>query len=108
MCDHIGAKILCPILPDGTVTMIADKGADKSYDSDEYRAALVAKDIKPRIPPRKRRKAPASFSETQYKQHHKIENMFGRLKGWRRITTRYDRRSDICMAAIALAAIITW
>jgi transposase len=35
--DHIGAKILYPVLPDGAgATMIADKG----YDSDEYRAAL--------------------------------------------------------------------
>lgn len=56
--DHIGAKILYPALhEDANATMIADKG----YDSDEYRAALKAKGISPCIPPRKGRKAPASF-----------------------------------------------
>ena len=103
--DHIGAKIRYPALPeqDGT-TLIADKG----YDSDEYRAALKAKGIKPCIPPRKGRSAPASFCKTTYKQRHKVENMFGKLKDWRRIATRYDRRADIFMAAITIAAIVIW
>ena len=97
--------ILYPVLPDGTgATMIADKG----YDSDEYRDALKAKDIKSCIPPRTGRKSPAEFCQTQYKQRHKIENMFGRLKDWRRIATRYDSRADIFMAAITIAAIVTW
>ena len=103
--DHIGAKILYPALPDGTsATMIADKG----YDSDEYRAALKSKGIAFCIPPRKGRKAPASFCKTQYKHRHRIENMFGLLKDWRRIATRYDRRADVFMAAITIAAIVTW
>ena len=101
--DHIGAKILYPVLPDSSnATMIADKG----YDSDEYRAALMAKGIASGIPPRKGRKAPASFCKTQYKQRHKIENMFGRLKDWRRVATRYDRCPKVFMSAIALAATV--
>jgi transposase len=103
--DHIGAKILYPALPErGGATLIADKG----YDSDEYRAALRAKGIEPCIPPRKNRNAPASFCKTKYKQRHKVENMFGKLKDWRRIATRYDRRADIFMAAITIAAIVIW
>lgn len=34
--------------------------------------------------------------------------MFGRLKDWRRIATRYDRRLDVFMAAITIAAIVIW
>lgn len=101
--DHIGAKIIYPNLPDATV-MIADKG----YDSDEYREALKAKGIVPCIPPRKGRINPANFCKSQYKQRHKIENMFAKLKDWRRIATRYDRCADIFMAAITLAATIIW
>ena len=90
--DHLGAKILYPVLPDGPdITLIGDRG----YDSDDYRAALRAKGITACIPPRKGRNSPASFFKIQYKQRHKIENMFGRLKDWRRIATRYDRRADI-------------
>ena len=103
--DHVGAKILYPALPDsGRAALIADKG----YDSDEYRAALGAKGITSCIPPRKKRKAPAAYCKTQYKQRHKVENMFGKLKDWRRIATRYDRRADVFMAAISLAAIVIW
>lgn len=103
--DHIGAKILYPALPDhAEATMIADKG----YDSDEYRAALKAKGIASCIPPRRGRNQPATYCKSQYKQRHKVENMFGRLKDWRRIATRYDRRSDVFMAAITIAAIVIW
>lgn len=99
--DHIGAKIIYPKLPEAKV-MIADKG----YDSDEYRAALKAKGIASCIPPRKGRKVMHEFSKTLYKQRHKVENMFGRLKDWRRIATRYDRCADIFMSAITIAAIV--
>lgn len=103
--DHIGAKMLYPALPEQPdIVLIADKG----YDSDEYRAALKAKGMVPCIPPRKGRKGPAGFCKNQYKQRHKVENMFAKIKDWRRIATRYDRRADVFMAAITIAAIIIW
>jgi transposase len=34
--------------------------------------------------------------------------MFARLKDWRRVATRYDRRADVFMATITLAAIVIW
>jgi len=44
--------------------------------------------------------------KTLYKTRHRIENMFARLKDWRRIATRYDRCADIFMSACALAAVV--
>jgi transposase len=41
-----------------------------------------------------------------YKKRHKVENMFGRLKDWRRIAMRLDRRADIFLSACVLAAIV--
>ena len=79
---------------------------DKGYDSDEYRAALKAKGITPCLPPRKRRILLTGFDKTLYRQRHKIENMFGRLKDWRRIHTRYDRCAHTFMSAIAIAATV--
>jgi len=103
--DHIGAKILYPTLPEHCDTlMIGDKG----YDSDQYREALKAKGISVCIPPRKGRRSPAKYCKTQYKQRHKVENMFSKLKDWRRVATRYDRRADVFMAAITIAAIVIW
>ncbi|MEM1194001.1 MAG: transposase, partial [Pseudomonadota bacterium] len=73
-----------------------------------YREALRAKGIVACIPPRRRRNHPATFCKETYKQRHKVENIFGRLKDWRRIATRYDRRADVFMAAITIAAIVIW
>ena len=35
-----------------------------------------------------------------------IENMFGRIKDWRRVAMRFDRRPEIFLSACALAAIV--
>jgi len=44
-----------------------------------------------------------------YRQRHRIEIMFGRLKDWRRIATHYDRYAHTFLSAITLAAtIIFW
>lgn len=44
-----------------------------------------------------------------YRQRHKVENMFGKLKDWRRIHTRYDRCAHAFMSAICIAAtVIFW
>jgi len=102
--DHIGAKILYPAMAEGANVLIGDKG----YDSDEYRAALHAKGITPCIPPRSNRKSPATYCKTLYKQRHKVENMFGRLKDWRRVATRYDRCAHTFFSAILIAAIVIY
>jgi len=86
MSNHIGAKLTYPALPGHAKCMIGDKG----YDSDEYRAALKVQGMTACIPPRKGRLLPASFDKSLYRQHHKIENMFSKLKDWRRIHSRYD------------------
>jgi transposase len=52
------------------------------------------------------RKAPIPDDTTLYRRRHKIENMLGRLKDWRRIHTRYDPCAHTFMSAISLAAVI--
>ena len=65
--------------------------ADKGYDADWFRAALAKRGIAVCIPSKSNRKVAIPYDALLYKQRHKIENMFGRLKDWRRIHTRYDR-----------------
>ena len=62
--------------------------------------------IEPCIPSRKSRKQIITYDKTRYKARHKIENMFGKLKDWRRIAMRYDRCPKLFLSAIALAAIV--
>ena len=55
------------------------------------------------------RKVPIPYDPALYRQRYKIENMFGRLKDWRRIHTRYDRCAHTFMSAICLSAtVIFW
>jgi transposase len=105
MSDYTGAKLMYDGLPVSASHLIGDKG----YDSDELRDALKAKGIEACIPPRKGRKDPPGFCRKLYKQRHKIENMFAKLKDWRRIATRYDRCAHTYMSAICIAAtVIFW
>ena len=57
--------------------------ADKGYDSAWFGAALIAQGIAPCIPPRKNRKVQYHYEKDLYRQRHKIENVFGRIKDWR-------------------------
>lgn len=101
MSDHKGAALLLSHLP-GAKELLADKG----YDSDRFRQALVERGITPCIPPRANRKVQYHYDKQLYWQRHKVENLFGRLKDWRRIATRYDRCAHTFMSAIALAATV--
>lgn len=99
--DYIGARALLDQLP-AAKHMLSDRG----YDADWYREGLENKGITPCIPARKGRKIPIPHDEIRYRQRHKIENSFARLKDWRRVSTRYDRCPKVFLSACALAAIV--
>lgn len=80
--------------------------ADKGYDADWYREALKDKGIRVCIPGRKSRKKKIRHDRRRYKRRNRIEIMFGRLKDWRRIATRYDTCPKVYLSAIALAATV--
>ena len=83
--------------------------ADRGYDADWFREALADKGIKPCIPGRKSRDRPIKHDKRRTKRRHRIEMMFGRLKDWRRVATRYDRGPIVFLSAIALAAtVLSW
>jgi transposase len=55
---------------------------------------------------RKSRDRPIEHDRHRYKRRHRIEMMFGRLKDWRRVATRYDRCPVVFLSAIPLAATV--
>ncbi|MBB97408.1 MAG: IS5/IS1182 family transposase [Rhodobacteraceae bacterium] len=102
--DYTGAAALLSSLP-GAEWLLADRG----YDADWYREALQDKGIKPCIPGRKSRGKPVKYDKRRYKRRNRIEIMFGKLKDWRRVATRYDRCPKVFLSAVALAAtVIFW
>ncbi|MDT4882767.1 IS5 family transposase ISKpn12 [compost metagenome] len=104
MGDHKGARLVLDALPPAKV-LIADRG----YDSTPFREALQTKGIEPCIPSRRSRKVPYPYDKTLYGKRHKVENLFAKLKDWRRIATRYDRCAHTFFSAICIAAtVIFW
>lgn len=101
MSDYKGARHIVQALPCARY-MLADRG----YDADWFREALRDKGIEPCIPPKKNRKIQIEYDKDLYKKRHKVENMFGRLKDWRRIATRYDRCAHTFFSAICIATIV--
>jgi len=79
---------------------------DRGYDADWFRDAMQAKGITPCIPGRKSRNEPIRYDKRRYKRRNRIEIIFGRLKDWRRVATRYDRCPTVFLSAIALAATV--
>ena len=104
MSDYKGAALMLDALPKAKALL-----GDRGHDANWFRAALAAREITACIPSRANRKAPIPHDATLYRQRHRIEIMFGRLKDWRRIHTRYDRCAHTFMSAICIAAtIIFW
>lgn len=102
--DYTGASALLDKLPNADWLL-----GDRGYDADWFREQLKDKGIRACIPGRKNRKKPIKYDKRRYKRRNRIEIMFGRLKDWRRIATRYDRCPVVFRAAIDLAAaVIFW
>ena len=104
MSDYKGAALMINALPRAKALL-----ADRGYDADWFRAALTERGITPCIPSKVNRKVPIPHDAVLYRQRNRIENMFGKLKDWRRIHTRYDRCAHTFMSAICIAAtVIFW
>ncbi|MGA1815800.1 MULTISPECIES: IS5 family transposase [Sphingobium] len=104
MSDYKGAALMLDALPPAKALL-----GDRGYDADWFRKALAERNITACIPSKKNRKVPIPHDAALYRQRHKIENMFCKLKDWRRIHTRYDRCAHTFMSAICIAAaVIFW
>ncbi len=99
--DYTGAAALLGSLPKAGWLL-----GDRGYDADWFREALKDKGIKVCIPGRKSRKTAVKYDKRRDKRRNRIEIMFGRLKDWRRVATRYDRCPQTFFSAILLAAIV--
>lgn len=83
--------------------------ADKGYDSAKIRKSAEKNGSVPVIPNRKSNHQPnPHFDEALYQLRHLIENLFARMKHFRAIATRYDKRARNFMSFVYLAAAMIW
>jgi transposase len=81
---------------------------DKGYDSDQIVKYIVERGSVPVIPPKSNRDTPREYDRDLYKRRNLIERAFNKLKHWRRIATRYDRKRINHLAALHLVSAIIW
>jgi transposase len=82
--------------------------ADKGYSSGKIRRYLRRRGIRLTIPRKSNEHHRGRFDRAAYRNRNRIERLFNRLKQWRRIATRYEKRASNYDAMLTLVAIILW
>ena len=103
VADCTAADTLLDQMP-ATLVLHGDKG----YDTNAVREKIEAMGAAPNIPPKANRRWKPCFSPVLYRDRNAIERMFGRIKDFRRVATRYDRLEQNFLAAVCLAAIVCY
>ena len=78
---------------------------DRAYEGDETRQLALDLGYTPVVPPRPHRLSPWDYDKEMYKRRNEVERLFRRLKGFRRIFSRFDKLDVMFTAFIHLALI---
>ena len=78
------------------------------YDANSFRQLLEERKTEAVIPSTPSRKQPLLLDREVYRRRNLIERMFGRLKDFRRIATRYDKLARNFLAGLCLTAAIEY
>jgi len=79
---------------------------DRAYEGDETRQLAVDLGYAPVVPPKHNRRAPWEYDRALYKRRNEIERLFRRLKGFRRIFSRFEKLDVMFIAFINFALIV--
>ncbi|MDO4570403.1 MAG: transposase, partial [Planctomycetia bacterium] len=78
---------------------------DKAYEGDRTRKPARTQRFVPVVPPKTNRQKSWRFDKKLYKRRNEVERFFRRLKGFRRIFTRYDKLTIMSCSFLQLAMI---
>ena len=81
--------------------------ADRGYDADWLVARIAAAGAEAVIPPKANRIERRAYDANLYADRNKIERLFGRLKHYRRVATRYEKLGRNYLAMVYVASIMT-
>lgn len=98
---HAGrsADDMLEALKDGQILL-----ADRAYDSDAMRNSLADRGAWANVKPMPNRKNVPAFSGYLYRYRNLVERFFNKLKHFRGVATRYDKRADNFLVGVKLAS----
>jgi transposase len=79
---------------------------DKGYSFPGLRRYLRRRGIRAVIPSKSDQPRQRSFDRAAYRERNRVEHSINRLKGWRRVATRYEKRDVNYLAMVTIAAIV--
>ncbi len=82
--------------------------ADRAYDSNSLREWLTKRGAWGNIRAMPQRLEPPIFSHRLYKKRNAVERFFNKIKRFRAVATRYDKRDDNYLASVKLASLRIW
>ena len=90
-------------LPDVPTWVVGDRG----YTSHAFREHIWSIGAKPALPPQ-RHEAPVACPDWIYNNRNVVERLWARLKEWRAIATRYEKRAANYLAMVNIGMIMLW
>jgi transposase len=81
---------------------------DKGYSSPTVRRYLKKRRIGAVIPTKTDEAPDPAFDREAYRERNVVERIINRLKQWRRIATRYEKRAATYQAMLTIAGILLW
>ncbi len=82
--------------------------ADRAYDSDAPRQDLAARGAKANVKLMPNRVNLPPFNKRLYRKRNLVERFFNKLRHYRAVATRYDKRDDNYLACVKLASVRIW
>ena len=79
---------------------------DRAYEGDETRQLVLSLGMIPVVPPKSNRIEPWEYDRALYKKRNEIERLFRRLKGFRRIFSRFEKLDVLFLGFLNFALII--
>jgi transposase len=81
---------------------------DKAYSYPRVRRYCRRRGIGAIIPTRKDQRRNPHFDRAAYRERNRVERLINRLKQFRRVATRYEKRACNYLAMVTIAAILLW
>lgn len=79
---------------------------DKAYEDDETRQLALDFGFIPVVPPKSNRLEPWQYDRAMYRKRNEIERLFRRLKGFRRIFSRFEKLDVLFLGFLTFALIV--
>jgi transposase len=79
---------------------------DRAYEDNQTLQLALDFGFLPVVPPRPQRLEPWQYDKAMYRRRNEIERLFRRLKGFRRIFSRFDKLDLIFLAFLHFALIV--